>query len=177
MLNGAAKSSYERYIEKQNRIIEQDKEETLIALGIVEIEYSPNGEKSEVYDKFVLVDGKKVFCKIKAANVSDEEYALILEKRRQVAEIQKNNAKNKAAMEKDDQTGGTWVAAFIRLVCTILIVVAAYAIHSLFAEENQVLGWILIGVSIVGILLLYAIAEMLDRLNEIAYNTRKIANK
>ena len=49
----------EQYIKKQNKIICEDKERTLISLGLTEKEYSPNNLETWQYSKYDYVDGEK----------------------------------------------------------------------------------------------------------------------
>jgi hypothetical protein len=79
----------EAYIAKQNKIIQEDRDRTLIRLGIVEKEYSPDGSKSRKYDKIDYVGGEQKYYREVPIQVSDEEYALILEKAEQVEAIRR----------------------------------------------------------------------------------------
>lgn len=88
----------ETYFSKQNRIIQEDREKTLIKLGIVEKEYSPNGSKSWKYDKIDYVDGEQKYYREVPMKVTDEEYALIVEKAEQVEAIHR-----KEELEKERQ--------------------------------------------------------------------------
>ena len=77
----------EAYFSKQNRIIQEDREKTLIQLGLVEKEYSPDGSKSWKYDKIDYVGGEQKYYREIPMKVTDEEYALIIEKAEQVNAI------------------------------------------------------------------------------------------
>ena len=79
----------EQYIEKQNKIILEDREKTLIALGLIEKEYAPENDNRESYryPKYDYLNGEKRYYKEVAIKVTDEEYALILSKVKQVEEI------------------------------------------------------------------------------------------
>ena len=78
----------ESYFSKQNKIIKENRDKTLIKLGIIEKEYSPDGNKSWKYDKIDYVGGEQMYYREIPMNVSDEEYALIIEKAEQVEAIQ-----------------------------------------------------------------------------------------
>lgn len=79
----------ETYLLIQNRIIQEDRDKTLIKLGIVEKEYSPDGKKSWKYDKIDYVGGEQKYYREIPMKVSDEEYAVIIEKAGQVEAIQR----------------------------------------------------------------------------------------
>lgn len=85
----------EQYIEKQNKIIFEDREKTLIALGLTDKEYSPDNLESRQYSKYDYINGEKRYYKEVAIQVTDEEYALIFSKAKQVEEIKAKEAQER----------------------------------------------------------------------------------
>lgn len=76
------------YLEKQDAIIAEDREKTLIALGLTEREYSPDGRESREYSLYDYYMGEKRYYREVAIPVSDDEYALIISKAEQVEYIE-----------------------------------------------------------------------------------------
>ena len=66
----------EQYLEKQNKIILEDREKTLISLGLTDKEYSPDNIESREFPKYNYINGEKKYYKEVAIQVTDEEYAL-----------------------------------------------------------------------------------------------------
>ena len=88
----------EKFLSKQNETIREDREKTLIALGLIEKEYSPDGKESYRYPKCDYIGGEKKYYREVAINVTDEEWAQILSVTKQVEEIER---RKEAEREKD----------------------------------------------------------------------------
>jgi hypothetical protein len=170
-------TSFERFIQEQDRIIAEDKEKTLISLGIVEREYAPEGKNGWPYEKSDYINGQRRYYKEVAANVSDEEYAIIIEKAKKVAEIKKKRESNRLSKAETVSTEDTTskVATILRYIVGITAAIAIIAALVLFGDEDTALaGGIVLGSAFVEGVLLWALAEILDRLTEIAYYTKRI---
>lgn len=170
-------TSFERFIQDQDRIIAEDKEKTLISLGIVEREYAPEWKSGWPYEKSDYINGQRRYYKEVAANVSDEEYAIIIEKAKKVAEIKKKRESNR--LSKDENVSmediTSKVATILRYIVGITAAIAIIAALVLFGDEDTALaGGIVLGSAFVEGVLLWALAEILDRLAEIAYYTKRI---
>lgn len=94
----------EQFIKEQNKIILEDREKTLIALGLTEKEYAPD-DKDLIsiweYPKYDYVNDEKKYYREVAIKVTDEEYALILSKAKQVEEIMAKEKQNQQNEEND----------------------------------------------------------------------------
>lgn len=169
-------TSYEHFIKEQDRIIQEDKENTLISLGIIEREYAPNGKSGWPYDKSDYINGERRYYKEVAAKVTDDEYAEILEKAQKVTEIKRKKENLRISKSEtvstEDITSN--VATVLRYVVGIIGVIAVIIALFLFGEEETAItGGIVLGSAFVEGVLLIALAEILDRLAEIAYYTKK----
>jgi len=78
----------EAYLAKQDKIIAGDREKTLIALGLTVKEYAPGNTPTYQYKEYEYQGGEKVYYRRVAMPMTDEEYRLVLEKARQVEEIE-----------------------------------------------------------------------------------------
>ena len=104
----------EQFIEKQNKIIYEDREKTLISLGLTAKEYAPDNKESWQYSKYDYSNGEKRYYKEVAIDVTEEEFALIALKVKQVEEIkakeeresQRNQSKTKRSVVKK------WIPVF-----------------------------------------------------------------
>ena len=186
-------TSLERYFKAQDKIIAEDKEKTLIALGIVEKEYAPDGKSTYLYSKYDYIDGEKRYYREIAANISDEEYAEVLRKKELVEAIQAKERQErerkyanqranlvkkwvpvfeKPKSEWDDPdkkdvqpTGKSKVAAILSGLAWISLILGAISgIILLFAEP--ITGGIVIGSVFVESIFLFALAEILNNLAE-----------
>lgn len=83
----------EKYLEKQNKIILEDREKVLISLGLFEKEYAPDGKESYQYMEYDYINGQKKYYRPIPINVTDEEWEQIITKRKQVEEIKERNWK------------------------------------------------------------------------------------
>jgi len=170
-------TAIERYIKEQERIIEKDKENTLIELGIVEREYSPNGLWTGVYNKTETINGEKKYFREVPAKVTDEEYALILQKAKQVQEIQsRKEIKRKGELDKYDspEDRESKLAKILRIVAEVIFVLALVGGGIIAAKVESFVVFIGVALgSTVELLLFCALAEILDHLKEIAYYARK----
>lgn len=183
----------EQYIQKCDKLIKEDREKTLISLGLTEKEYSPDFKETREYNKCDYVNGEKRYYKDVAISVSDEEYELIISKARTVQEIRDREAqsaktqpssrviikKNLSPVFKlkkyenptndpeseDDGTSG--VAYILRIVAWILMILTAITgLAALF--QDGLTGIVAIGAGLMEMLILYALAAALDYLAEIA---------
>ena len=186
-------TSLERYFKEQDKIIAEDKEKTLIALGITEKEYAPDGEASASYPNFNYVDGEKRYYREVAANISDEEYAEVLKKKalvdairaKEQQELEKKQAAQRAHYTKkwlpifqkpksewegsdpedETPTGKSSLAQALRTIAWIFIVLGSLGcLYLLFVNFLLAFAMIL-GVALAS-LLPFALAEILDHLAE-----------
>lgn len=176
----------ERYLQEQDRIIREDREKTLIALGLTEKEYGNSWQHTQ----WDFIDGEKRYYREIAIEVTDEEYALILSKARQVAEINEKEERerrdslsaHKTLTKKwipvftgssDDNTGSaktgkSRAAKNLRTCYYISIAIAAvYALYCVIAE-NADFGLLVSALTagFVGWLFIEALASILDYLAE-----------
>ena len=185
----------EMYLENKNKIILEDREKTLIALGLIEKEYSPDNRESWQYSKYDYVNGEKRYYKEVAIKVTDEEYALILSKSKQVDEIkqkeeqERQRERNKVSykvikkwipvFEKpkneslfgDDKeqvdTGKSKAAKNIRITYYVLLAIAFIgAIIIDLTEDINILPYVAIG-GLVESVLVEGLASILDYLAEL----------
>ena len=80
-------SRVSEFLQEQDKIIANDREKTLISLGLFEKEYSPNGGFSRSYPKYDIVNGEKCYYREVAIEVTEEEWQAITEKAKVVSEI------------------------------------------------------------------------------------------
>ena len=170
-------TSLERFLKEQDKIINDDKEKTLMALGITKKEYAPDGKNSYRYSKCEHIDGEKRYYREVAADVSDEEYAVIIEKMQKVAEIKKK--KEKYLLSKAEQDAGnnttSKIATILRYIVAITAVIVVICVLVLLTMGDSLRAAIItLGCTFVESLLLLALAEILDRLAEISYYTKRI---
>jgi len=187
----------EQYLQKCDKLISEDREKTLISLGLTEKEYSPDFKESREYNKCDYVNGEKRYYKDVAISVSDEEYELITRKAKEVEAIRDREAQKSAFVSKtsvvvkknlspvfklkkydnptndpeseDDGTSG--VAYILRIVAWILMIFTAITgLVALF--EDGLTGIVVIGAGLMEMLILYALAAALDYLAEIAATLR-----
>ncbi len=186
-----------QYIQKQDKIIREDREKTLIALGLTEKEYSPNNKESWQYPKTEYVAGEKRFYREVAMAVTDEEYALILSKAKQVEQIRlkQEQAKEREQSRQSSRTAKKWVpvfkkpasewdspdkkeevetgrskiAAIARVVAWILLgtLSVLVGVFSAVGTVNPLLLLLSLGAAAVEMLLFYALASILDYLAEL----------
>ena len=185
----------EQYIEKQNKIILEDREKTLISLGLVDKEYSPDDFKTYKYPEFDYVNGEKKYYRNVAIHVTDEEYSLIISKSKQVEEIKRKEEqerekernkvsykiikkwvpvfekpKNESLFGDDKEqvdTGKSKAAKNIRITYYVLLALAFIgAIILDVTEETNILPYVAIG-GIVESVLVEGLASILDYLAEL----------
>lgn len=102
----------ELFLKKQDEIIAEDREKTLIALGLVEKEYSPDGKESYKYSKCDYVNGQKRYYREVALSVTDEEYELIIFKSKQVEAIKAKRESERA--KEDSKRIKKWIPIFVK---------------------------------------------------------------
>ena len=84
----------QEFLDMQEKIIQEDRKNTLVALGLTEKEYEPDDvTHSYKYSEYDYFNGKRKYYRTVAINVTDEEYNKILIKTKQVEEI--NNRKER----------------------------------------------------------------------------------
>ena len=160
----------ENYFSKQNKIIQEDREKTLIHLGLVEKEYSPNGSKSKKYDKIDNVNGEQKYYRNVPMKVTDEEYALIVEKAKQVEAIRRKEEieKEQKQAETESSTGKSIIASVLRFVAWVsFIVLFIFGIRSAVSAKDFVVFLLYFGIGGMSLLIPYAIASILDYLAEL----------
>ena len=176
------------FLKTQDDIIAADRAQTLIALGLTEKEYAPDNLSSREYPKEEWVGGEKRFYREVAISVSDEEYAQILAKTAEVEAIRKKNAavetkKRNAKTEKQwlpifempqqrdengrpiaaEETGRCKLAFLLRVLA--LAILAVGLISGLVLLNESVFSFLTTAIAtVVEVLLLYAVAEILDYL-------------
>ena len=181
-------SKISEFLQKQDDLIAADREKTLIALGLFEKEYSPNGGFSRLYPKYDVVDGEKRYYREVAITVTEEEWQAITEKAKTVSEIRAREeeaekqvrmemAKKYAVtddkilpnltseeMEKDKKKSRSGLSFPMRMMSFVLALL--YVIGGIIAwcdgYEDQFLNYITNAV--LNFLVFYALAEILDRL-------------
>ncbi len=187
----------DQYIEKQNKIILEDREKILIALGLTDKEYSPDNRESWQYSKYDYVHGEKRYYKEVAIQVTDEEYALILSKAKQVEEIkakeeqERQRERNKVSYrvikkwipvfekpksewstpseeEEKVDNGKSKIASILRTVAWIMGILAFISgIIIAFGTDNFLPVLITLGAGAMEMLMFYALAAILDYLAEL----------
>lgn len=178
----------EQFIEKQNKIILEDREKTLISLGLTKKEYSPDNFKSWKYPECEYINGEKRYYGYAAIQVTDEEYELILSKAKQVEAIR---AKNEQEQQKEESMkspkmikkwipASVWepnneskissalriVAWLISILTFILIIVFA------FKTESVIYPLIIFSIGMLEVITLCAFAVILDYLSELTFIVR-----
>ena len=181
-------SKVSEFLQKQDELIAADHEKTLIALGLFEKEYSPNGGFSRLYPKYDVVDGEKRYYREVAITVTEEEWQAITEKAKTVSEIRAREeeaekqahmemAKKYAVtddqilpnltsekMEKDKKKSRSGLSFPLRIMSVVLALL--YVIGGIIAwcdgYEDQFLNYITNAA--LNFLVFYALAEILDRL-------------
>ena len=181
-------SKISEFLQKQDDLIAADREKTLIALGLFEKEYSPNGGFSRLYPKYDVVDGEKRYYREVAITVTEEEWQAITEKAKTVSEIRarEEEAEKQARMEmakkyavtddkilpnltseemeKDKKKSRSRLSFPMRMMSFVLALL--YVIGGIIAwcdgYEDQFLNYITNAV--LNFLVFYALAEILDRL-------------
>ena len=185
----------EQYLEKQNKIILEDREKTLIALGLTEKEYSNDDFKSWKYPECDYVNGEKKYYRSVAIQVTDEEYALILSKAKQVEEIkareeqERQKERNKVSYrvikkwipvfekpksecdlpneEEKVDNGKSKAAKNIRITYYVLLAIAFIgAIILDVSEDINILPYVVIG-GLIESVLVEGLASILDYLAEL----------
>lgn len=161
----------EKYYARQDRIIQEDKEKTLIALGLVEREYSPDGTRNSIYDK-AAYDGQEIrYYREVAIKVTDEEYEQIIRKAEQVNAIeqrllkQRNERADWALAAEEPRKSGTasgikifaWVYCIFLLIAGIILGIAS---------ETFLPVIICAAAGAAGFVIPYALAEILEYLAE-----------
>ncbi len=186
----------EQYIEKQDKIILEDREKTLIALGLIEKEYSPDNRESWQYPKYDYVNGEKKYYKEVAIRATDEEYALILSKAKQVEDIrareeqERQKERNKTSHgtikkwipvfekpkselsspseEKKIDDGKSKIASILRTVAWIICILSFISgIVIAFGTESVLPVLLTFGAGAMEMLMFYALASILDYLAEL----------
>ena len=188
----------EAFLKSQDRIINEDKEKTLIELGLTEKEYAPDGKKSYQYSNYDYdyASGEKRYYRYVAMKVTDEEYALIVEKAKRVAEIEKKKelAREKEirkipsnrivkkwvpvfkkadneysySEEKCVETGKSRISLMLRVVAWILACVLFISGTAIaLGLRNMLPFWIAIIAAFFELLMFYPLAAILDYLAEL----------
>lgn len=185
----------ERYLKEQDKIIRQDREKTLIALGLTQKEYAPEDENGAGYryPKYEYHNNEKRYYREVAITVTDEEYELILSKARQVEAIRQKEEENRqkerskartvkmwkpvfkkpqetweAEQDKQEDTGKSRIAQYLRMVgWGMFIVLCIVGIIMLIASGSIL--FLLAAVFSGGVELLWfcALAAILDHLAEL----------
>ena len=109
-------SKIDQYLKKQNKIIQEDREKTLIALGLTEKEYAPDDENrnSSKYPYCDYVNNVKRYYREVAISVTDEEYAQILSATKQVEEIKEREERKKEQSRASQKFIKKWTPVFVK---------------------------------------------------------------
>ena len=181
----------EKFLLEQDRLISEDRQNTLISLGLTEKEFSPDGKETYLYNQYTYIDGEKKYYRDIAIEVSDEEYELIVSKaaaveaiRQKEEQLKKIKAsrtnvkkwvpifvvpKDTVETEKDvPETGKSKIASYLRIcswVVGVLLMIIGL-VSTLGSDSGFELFLCLISAAI-EVLSFYAFAEILDSLAEL----------
>lgn len=171
-------SKLEQYIDDQNKIIAKNREKTLIALGLTEKEYSPDGAKTREHKEYDYSNGEKRYYRNVAIQVTDEEYELILSKKKQVDKIlATNKTSNKPfyllPIKRDSDEFKSTIAVVLRAVAWVFGLIMAFA-GIIIAVNTESFTPVLLGVGLGAfeLLMFYSLAAILDYLAELAFIAR-----
>ena len=184
-------SRVSEFLHEQDKIIAKDREKTLIALGLFEKEYSPNGVFSRFYPKYDIVNGEKRYYREVAIHVTEEEWQAITEKAKIVSEIRMREEEeerearaemakkrgirddlilpNFVAEEKNEDgdievKGRSGLSTPLRVMAFVLVL--WYVVGGIIAwcrgYEEQFMNYI--ANAVLNFLVFFALAEILDRL-------------
>ena len=185
----------EQYLAKQDKIINDDREKTLISLGLVEKEYAPDNKENWKYTKYDYKDGEKRYYREVAIKVTDEEYALIMQKTKQVAEIrakeeqERQKERSRASLnvvkqcmpvfrkpksewqtygeEEKADNGRSGIATLLRIVAWTLFALACIGGIILALTEDMTWALVVLLACPIELLLFLAFASVLDHLAEL----------
>ena len=173
----------EEFLESQRKAIAADREEMLIALGLFEKEYAPDGKLSYQYKDFDIENGEKRYYRKKALPVTDEQWAEIVKTQEQLEEIEaREAAKEEAARKKeekfalkkwipvfvkteDSSEGGSNVALALRVIAILWACIGGFL--GVISIGEGMTGIILLASVVISVTLLYALAEILSYLAEL----------
>ena len=181
------------FLASQDKIILEDRQKTLISLGLTEKEYAPVGEHSTwKYPNYEYRNGEKQYYREVAIQVTDQEWELILDKLAKVQEIKEREQaawkqKNKkpvtrkwlpnysvpkktnwAGEEQPAPSGKSPIARVLRWFAWIgAIGLFIVGIAMIFIDELYGAFATLAGSAAVELVLFLAIAEALDTLAEL----------
>ena len=185
-----------KYLDGQDSIIEKYKEKKLIELGLTEKEYAPENQGSYIYNKSEIVDGEKRYYRYVAIKVTDEEYELILQKEKQIDEIyeSENKKMQREGIISEKKRDKKWVPVYelpvdegsetadagykdgkstcanvLRIFAWIIMLIVGIGgiISGLDAEDFLITLACFVAGGI-NMTIMFAIAEVLDRLAEIS---------
>lgn len=180
----------EKFLKEQDRIIDEDRQNTLISLGLTEKEFSPDGKQSHYYPDCTYVDGEKRYYREVAMTVSDEEYALIVSKAEQAEAIrlkneqQKNSVNSRLTVKKwlpvfeapkdgsvqneQPETGKSKIASYLRICAWVICVLLGFVGIVVSIEAESILNILVYALgATLEVLMLYYYAEVLDSLAEL----------
>lgn len=182
------------FLASQDKIILEDRQKTLISLGLTEKEYAPEGELATwKYPQYEYRNGKKQYYREVAIQVTDHEWELILDKLAKVQEIKDREAaaqkkKNPKPVDKKwipvyefpkktnwvgeevttSTSGKSQIARVLRWIAwlgAIGCIIAAIVV--LFVSELFSTFALLTSSAAIELLLFLALAEVLDTLAEL----------
>ena len=185
-----------KYLDGQNSIIERYKEKKLIELGLTEKEYAPDNQSSYIYNKSEIVDGEKRYFRYVAIKVTDDEYEQIIAKEKQIDAIyeSENKRMQREGIKSEKKIDKKWVPVYElpvdegsetadarykdgKSTCATALRVFAWLIMIGAIVAGLIVGidldefWITMVCCVAGGLnmtIMFAIAEILDRLAEIS---------
>ena len=150
----------EKFLKEQDRIIDEDRQNTLISLGLTEKEFSPDGKQSHYYPDCTYVDGEKRYYREVAMTVSDEEYALIVSKAEQAEAIRLKN--------EQPESGKSKIASYLRICAWVICVLLGFVGIVVSIEAESILNLLVYALgAALEVLMFYYYAEVLDSLAEL----------
>ena len=169
----------EEYLEKQRKVILEDREETLISLGLFEKEYSPNGKYHYQYKEYDLADGEKRYYRKKALPVTEEQWAEIVSLHEKTSEIQARKEQEREKRSKysvsvptkkwipvfvkneEGREGKSQIAKVIRVIAIVFAILGG-CIGVIEIFDEFFVGIVMLTGVVVSVLLLLAVSEILS---------------
>ena len=173
----------DEFIASQKETIAEDREETLISLGLFEKEYAPNNQFSRQYKEFDIENGEKRYYRKKALAVTEAQWAEIVTLQAQLEEIESRKARKEEAerkkaekrtskkwipvfeMKEDSDVGKSKIAFILRVIAILWACVGG--VLGVITLTEGLTGFVLLASVALSVVLLYAIAEILSYLSEL----------
>lgn len=161
---------FESFIEKQDRIISNYKRMTLIALGLYEKEYSPDGKQSREYSSCEPDEnGKRRYYRKVPIEITDEQWKELTEKLDEVKQIGERDIhphkkKTKSLLPVSSSKSTSGVATALRIAALLLAVayvICGIVLVSTFGGYAVIASIVFAAITV---LLFFALAGILDYL-------------